>query len=153
IRNGTAATVSDELDNPAPTAAKAFPGQQVLPPGTTVRTLNLDVCASSPTRSERAADAAVRLMAFLLLLVPIGLGWRMVRAARAHGVFSAAVARALTVLGAWVLIGTAVFSIAITLVENWLLDRLLPGGAGQPVHVPWSWGALLTAFGMLALGR
>lgn len=153
INNGTAATVSDKLDNPANSAAEAIGDQSVLPSGTTVLARKLDVCARKPTTAQRLVSGGDGLMGLLLLAVPIALSWRLVRRARARGVFSSGVARALTQLGAWVLIASAVFSVLTLLADNWLIDQLLPGGGRQPVDIPLSWGTLLTGFGLLALGR
>lgn len=153
IHQGTAATVSDQLDHPRPAGEGAFPSDRVLPAGTTVHARSLDVCAKDPTLVQRAVSGVDWLLRFLLFAVPIGMGWRLVRLSREQGVFSASVAKWLTVLGWWIVLAPAAFSLCILLTQNWLIDQLLPGGAGQPVDVPQSWGTLLTGFGILTLGR
>lgn len=153
IHQGTAATVSEELGYPRPAEAGSLPAERVLPAGTQVRAKTLDVCAEHPTLGQRALSALDWLPRFLLLAVPVGLGWRLVRLARRQGVFSASVAKWLTILGWWVVVAPVVISLSILATQNWLLDQLLPGGAGQPMDVPLSWGTLLTGFGVLTLGR
>lgn len=111
------------------------------------------VCTSNASSSEvfwepvsGAEPAAFGYGALLLL------GW-ITRVARRKGLFTPQVARAITGLGVYALLGRSILALGAALIRRHLLDLILGTSSWSAVSVHANFMLLLTGLGLISLGR
>lgn len=112
------------------------------------------LCDGSPSPGQRLLQAGTMLPSFLYLLGFLVLVRSMIGRARHEGLFTTLIARRLTALGVYVLVG-AVLSGAANGLCTILLGRTMvtEGGPGDYNMLGPSWIAIIAGFGLLTLGR
>ncbi len=117
---------------------------------------DLDVCAAEPTIRARFY-LGLKQWPSLLFSIGFLLGLHiLIRTARRDGMFTTGVARGVTALGWYLLVGAAVVATIQAGGNALLLQQMVDGGVGWNVVVAgWSitLSTLIGAFGMITFGR
>lgn len=124
-------------------------------PGIRVAPETFSICDGAPTLALRVMSSVPGGVELVFFAGFLALGGRVLRRAQATGLFSDAVARTITVLGAY-LLGGAVVAPALVAMAREMVVRHAAAGAGW--HVAFvafgpSLPTLIAAFGVITVGR
>jgi hypothetical protein len=123
-----------------------------LPPGVRATWTTASVCTAHPTGGQALAFAVTLLPLGLLRRGALYLVMRLARTAARNGVYTAAAARLLLVLGWWLLAGGLVATLAEAFARPNLLGQLAtwhPGRGQWPAAWPVSWPVFWFALGLV----
>lgn len=125
-----------------------------LPPRTFVGPDAVRICQAAAPQSAQLMESAVILTPFLFVAGFLLLTRRSLNAARKGGLFSDAVARRVTGIGWYLLLGSLLTGVMTGLLRYWLLAHLIPE---QPPswerHISVSVPVLIAGFCVLSVGR
>jgi Protein of unknown function (DUF2975) len=123
-----------------------------LAPGVRATWTTATVCAAHPTAGQHVAAAVAVLPIDLFRLGALYLAMRLARAVARDGVYTAAAARLLLILGWWLLAGGLVATVADAFARMNLLGQLITGNVdwGQwPVAWSVSWPVAWIGLGLI----
>lgn len=130
-------------------------GSNVLKPAVEATATTVELCDTSPSRTQHAWSALARFAPLGYAGGFIVCAWLVARSARRHGLFSPHVALGTGRLGLYVLLGAA----TVSLLRMWADNQLMLSMATTNTSQSWlfffhySWGILFAGFGLLTVGR
>jgi hypothetical protein len=127
----------------------------LLHPGTEASATSVELCDTSPSKSQHLWSSALRMSPFAYTGGFLMFAFLLTRSARRHGLFSPHVALGVGRLGLYVLLGY----VAVTLLRMWTQVHLMLSMTSTIRSGLWyyfldfSWAIAFAGFGLLTVGR
>ncbi|MFD4624411.1 DUF2975 domain-containing protein [Streptomyces sp. NPDC058475] len=114
-------------------------------------------CTEAPSTIQSLLNTVTQLAPFVFTVGALLLVLQLIRRADRDGLYTARTAERLRSLGWWLLAGSVLAAIAVSMAEKALIDSLSRGSGVSAVSGLWSWDipymAILTGLGVLSFAR
>ena len=147
--NGTSA----QLDSPPGVVNVPGASSREVSEGVKVHAARLSVCDPTPTQTERWWNRLALWPRVLYGMGLLTLIWTLTRRARRSGFFVQTVARGLSRLGIYLVLGSITVSTLVLFARKSLLASLLPTADYSAIGLHLSWSTILIGAGVFTLGR